>query len=80
MYSSNCSSLLSVALISIAVVAEMYSVELSVYIDTLALHKERGMAIVKIEKSKGTWGILDSTWIMLENLPLQNTLCVLLDT
>ena len=34
---TNCSSLLSVAVISVAVVADVYSVESSVYIDTLAL-------------------------------------------
>ena len=34
---TNCCSLLSVAGISIAVVAEVYSVESSAYIDTLAL-------------------------------------------
>jgi hypothetical protein len=57
--------LLSVAVISVTVVVDMYSVESSAYIDTLALIK------VKIETSKGPrqlpWGI-----------PLKETLCVLL--
>jgi hypothetical protein len=44
---TNCSSLLSVAVISVAVVADVYSVEPSAYIDTLALSLEN------IEKSKG---------------------------
>ena len=34
---TNCSSLLSVAVISVAEVADVYSVESSVYIETLAL-------------------------------------------
>ena len=72
-----------VAVISVAVVADVFCVELSTYIDTLALHKASGMSLVKFEKSKGPrqlpWGIPDSTLIMLERLPLKNTLCVLLD-
>ena len=74
---------LSVAVISVTVVADMYSVESSAYIDTLALLKASGMSLVKFEKSNGPrqlpWGIPESTWIMLERLPLNNTLCVLLD-
>ena len=74
---------LSVAVISVAVVADVYSVTSSAYIDTLALLKASGMKLVNIEKSKGPrqlpWGIPDSTWIMLERLPLKNTICVLLD-
>jgi hypothetical protein len=39
--------------------------------------------LVKIEKRKGprqlTWGIPDSTWIMLERLPSKNALYDLLD-
>ena len=80
---TSCSSLLSVAVISVAVVAGVYSVESSSYIDTLTLLKASGMLLIKIEKSNGPrqlpWGIPDSTWIMLERLPLNNTLCVLLD-
>ena len=58
------SSLLSVAVISVAVVADMYSVE--THMDTLALLKAMIHGI-------------DSTWIMLERIPLKNALCVLLD-
>ena len=80
---TNCSSLLSVAVISVAVVADVYSVESSAYINTLALLKVSGMSLVKIDKSKGPkqlpWGIPDSKWIIFERLPLKNTLCVLLD-
>ena len=69
---TNCSSLLSVAVISVAVVADVYSVESSAYIDTLALLS--GMSLVKIEKSKGPkqlpWGIPDSNWIIFDSLPL----------
>jgi hypothetical protein len=79
---TNFSSLLSVVVILVAVVADMYSVESSAYIDTLALNKASCM-LVKIEKSKGPsqlpWGIPDSTWIILDRLLLKNTLCVLLD-
>jgi hypothetical protein len=61
---------LSVAVISLAVVDDVYSVESSAYIDTLALLKASGMSLVKIEKSKGPkqlpWGIPYSTWIMLD--------------
>ena len=75
--------LLSVAVISVAVVADVYSVESSTYIDTLALLKVRGMSLVKIEKSNVpkqlALGIPDSNWIIFERLPLKNTLCVLLD-
>ena len=82
-FKTNCSSLLSVAVISVAVVADVYSVESSAYIATLALLKASGMSLVKIEKSKGPKqlprGIHDSTLIVLERLPLKNTLCVLLD-
>jgi hypothetical protein len=57
----------------------MYRVESSAYIETLALLKASGMSFVKIENSSGLrqlpWGIPDSTWIMLERLPLKNTLC-----
>ena len=71
---TNCSSLLSVAVISVAVVVDVYSVESSAYIDTLALLKASGMSLVKIEKSKDPnqlpWGISASTWIMFERLPL----------
>ena len=49
---TNCSCLLSVAVISVTVVAEVYSVESSVYIDTLALLKASGLSLVKIEKRK----------------------------
>jgi hypothetical protein len=77
------SSLLSVAVISLAVVAYVYSAESSAYIDTQALHRASGRSLVKIEKRKGPrqlpWGKPDSTWIMLERLSLKNTLCVLLD-
>ena len=80
---TNCSSLLSVAVISVAVVADVYSFESSAYIDALALLKASGMSLVKIEYIKGTrqlpWGIPDSTWIMLARLQLTNTLSVLLD-
>ena len=47
---TNCSSLLSIAVISVVVVADMYSVESFPYIDTLALLKARGMSLVKIER------------------------------
>ena len=50
---TNYSSLLSVAVISVAVVADVYSVESSTYIDTLALFKVSGMSFVKIEKKQG---------------------------
>ena len=43
---SNCSSLLSVAVISVAVVADMYHVESSAYIETLAVVS--GMSLVKM--------------------------------
>ena len=66
---TNCISMLSVAVISDAVVADVYRVESSTYTDTLDLLKASGMALVKIEESKGPrqlpWGIPDSTWIML---------------
>ena len=79
----NLTAALSVAVISVAVVADVHSVESSAYIDTLALLKTSGMLLVKIEKSKGPrqlpWGIPDSTWIMLERLQFKNTFCVLLD-
>ena len=69
----NCSSLLSVVVILVAVVADVFSVESSAYIDTMALLKH-GMSLVKIEKSKGPkqlpWGIPDSNWIIFERLPL----------
>ena len=45
--------LLSVAVISLDVVADLYSVESSAYIDTLALIKASAMSFVKFEKSKG---------------------------
>ena len=41
-------ALLSVAVISVAVVADVYSVESSSYIDMLALFKASGMSLVKI--------------------------------
>jgi hypothetical protein len=57
--------LLSVAVISVDVVADLYSVESSTYTDKLAILK--AMVLVKIEKIKGPrqlpWGIPDSTWI-----------------
>ena len=49
---TNCSSLLSVAVISVAVVTDVCSVESSAYIDTLALLKASGILLVKIEKCK----------------------------
>ena len=80
---SDCISLLSVAVISVAVVADVYSVESSAFIDTQALLRASGRSLVNTEKMKGPrqlpWGIPDSTWIMLERLQLKNTLCVLLD-
>ena len=80
---TNCSSLLRVAVISVTAVADVYSVELSSYIETLALLKVSGMLLVNKLKGKGPkqlpWGIPDSTWIMFERLPLKDTLCVLLD-
>ena len=75
-------TLLSVAVISVAVVADVYSVESSAYINTLALLKVSDMSLVIILKSNGPrqlpWGIPDSTCIMMERLPLKNSLCVLL--
>ena len=50
---TNCSSLLSVAVISVAAVADVYSVESSAYIDTLALLKASSMSLVKIEIVRG---------------------------
>ena len=50
---TNFSSLLSVSVVSVDAVADVYNVESSAYIDTLALLKASGMLIVKIEKSKG---------------------------
>ena len=52
-FETNCSSLLSVNVISIAVVPDVYSVESSAYIDTLALLKASGMLLVKMEKVRG---------------------------
>jgi hypothetical protein len=69
--------------ISLAVVADVYSVESSAYIDTEALLRDSGRSLEEIEKSKGPrqlpWGMPDPTWTMLERLPLKNTLSVLLD-
>ena len=66
--------MLSVAVISVTVVADVYSVESSTYIESLASLKASGMSLVKILKSKWPkqlpWGIPASTWIMLERLPL----------
>ena len=68
--------MLSVAVISVAVVADVYSVESSTYIDTLALLKDSGMSLVKKKESKSKgheqlpWGIPDSKWIIFERLPL----------
>ena len=81
---TNCSSLLGAAVILVDVVADVYTVESSAYIDTLTLLKASGMSLVKIEKSYGPkqlpWGIPDSNWRgKLERLSLKNTLCVLLD-
>ena len=77
------STLLSVGVISVAVVADLYSVESSAYISTLDLLKASSMSLVKMEKSNGPnqlpWGIPDSIWIIFDRLPLKNTLCVLLD-
>jgi hypothetical protein len=50
-YETVCSSLLSVAVIS--VVADVYNIKSSTYIDTLALLKASGRSSVKILKSKG---------------------------
>jgi hypothetical protein len=53
--------------IVLAVVADVYN----------ALLSASGRSLVKIEKHKEprqlTWGIPNSTWIMLERLPLKNT-------
>jgi hypothetical protein len=74
---------LSVAVISVAVVADVYSVESSAYIETLALLKVSGVSLVKHVKSKGPkqlpWGIPDSNSIIFDMLPFKITLCVLLD-
>ena len=68
---------MSVAVISVAVVADMYSVKSSAYIDTLALLKVSGMSLLKIEKSKGPkqlpWGLPDSNWMIFERLPLKKS-------
>ena len=48
---SETSSMLSVAVISVTVVADVYSVESSSY--TLALLKASGMLLVMIEKNQG---------------------------
>jgi hypothetical protein len=45
--------LLSIAVISVAVVADMYKVDSSAFIYTLALLKASGMTFVKIEKNVG---------------------------
>ena len=42
--------MLSVAVISVTVVADVYSVESSAYIDRLALLKASGMSLVKIDR------------------------------
>ena len=52
---TDCRSLLTVAVISLAVVADVYSVESSAYIDTHALLRASGRSLVKIEKSKGAY-------------------------
>ena len=49
---TNCSSLLSVAVISVTVVADVYSVESSAYIEALALLKVSGMLLVKMLKKQ----------------------------
>jgi hypothetical protein len=49
---TNCISLLSVAVISVAEVDDVYSVESSTYIDTLGLLKASGISLVKIEKAR----------------------------
>ena len=72
--------MLSVAIISVAVVADVYSVESSACIETLALHKVSGMSFVKIEKSKGPkqlpWGIPDCNWIIFDRLSInEHPLC-----
>jgi hypothetical protein len=63
---------LSVAVITVTVVVDVYSVESSAYIDTLAYLKASDMSSVNIETSKGPrqlpWRMPDSTWIMLERL------------
>ena len=51
---TDCSFLLSSAVTSLAVVVDVYSVESSAYIDTLALLKGSGMSLVKI---KFRWAI-----------------------
>ena len=50
---TNCSSLLSVAVISVVVVVHAYSVDSSAYTDTLAFLKVSGMSLVKNYKKQG---------------------------
>ena len=76
---TNPEEVLSVAVISVAAVADMYGVESSAYIENLALLKVSGMSLLKIEKCKVPkqlpWGIPDSNCIMLERLYVgKNTL------
>ena len=61
---TSCSSLLSVSVISLAVVADVYSVESSAYIDTLALFKASGMSLVQIEKVRGQGSCLGEFLIL----------------
>jgi hypothetical protein len=76
---TNCSSLLSVAVFSVAVVPDVDSVESFLYIDRLALLKASGNSELRKGPRRLPWGIPDSTWTVLERLPLKNTLCVLFD-
>ena len=46
-------TLLSVAVISVAVVADVYCVESSAYIETLALLKVSDMSLVTLKKERG---------------------------
>ena len=67
----NCSSLLIVAVISVTVVADVYSVESSA-------HWPYSLVKFFLFLSKWPRQLLDSSLIMLERLPLKKTLCVLL--
>jgi hypothetical protein len=74
--------LLSVAVISLTVVPDVYSVESSTFIATLALLKASSMSLVKIEKARGLDSCSGEFLIvpgLCWRLPLKNTLCVLFD-
>ena len=52
-YETYFSSFLRISVITLSVLADVYSVESSAYIDTLALLRASGRSLVKIDKVKG---------------------------